>query len=63
MDDTTNVAKELRMLLNSRIGVKIYTDLRPLLEILGSTSQVAEKAVQQSVPYLKQFLEDKDLYA
>ena len=45
--------------------MKIYTDSRPLLETLGSTSQVAEKALRQSVAYLKQCLKDKnvDLYA
>ena len=65
MDDATNVAKQIRTLMNTKIGVKIYTDSKPLLETLGSTSQVAEKALRQSVAYLKQYLEDKevDMYA
>ena len=52
-------------MLNSRIGVKIFADSRLLLETLGSTSQVAEKALRQSVAYLNQCLEDRevDLYA
>ena len=53
------------MLLNTKIKVMIYMDLRPLLETLGSTSQVAEKALRQLVAYLKQCLEDEkvDMFA
>ena len=61
--DATNDAEQLKMLLNARIGVKIYTDSLP--ETFGSTSQVAEKTLRQLVAYLKQCLEDRevDLYA
>ena len=38
----------------------VFTNSRPLLETIGSTSQVAEKAPGQSVAYLKQCLEHKE---
>ena len=51
--------------MNAEIDVRIFTNSRPLLETLGSTSQVAEKELRQSVAYVKQCLEDKEvgLYA
>ena len=61
VDDASNVAEQLGMLLNARIGERIYTDSRPLLETLGSTNQVVVKAFTQSVAYLKQCLEDKNV--
>ena len=65
VDDAKNAADQLKDLLNAEIKVKVFTDSGPLLETLGSTSQVAEKALRQSVAYLKQCLDDKnlDLYA
>ena len=53
VDDSTNDVEQLGVLLNTRIEVKIYMDSRPLLDTLESTSQVAEKALRQSVAYLK----------
>ena len=54
VDDAMNFAEQLKILMNARIGVKIYTDSRPLLETMGSTTQVAKKALRQLVAYLKQ---------
>ena len=39
--------------MNAEIEVKFFTDLRPLLETLGSTSQVAEKVLRKAITYLK----------
>ena len=36
--------------------MKIFTDSRPLLETLGSTSQIAEKGLRKSIAYLKEQL-------
>ena len=53
VDDTTNAAQQISTLFSVKIGVMVFTDSRPLLEIFGSASQVAEKALRQSVAYLK----------
>ena len=36
-------------------------DLRPLLESLGSSSQIVKKALRQSIASLKQLLEDDEV--
>ena len=56
VDDAKNVADQLKDLLNTGIKVKVFTDLRPLLETLGSTSQVAEKGLRKAIAYLKENL-------
>ena len=56
VDDTKNVVDQLKDLLNAEIKVKVFTDLRPLLETLGSTSQVAEKGLRKAIAYLKEHL-------
>ena len=43
VDDTTSFARQLTRLLSKRLSVKIFTDLRPLLESIGSSSQIEEK--------------------
>ena len=48
-------------LLNVNIKTRLFTDLRPLLESIGSSGQIEEKALRQSVAYLKQSLEDEDM--
>ena len=48
VDDTKNVAEQLKVLMNHDIKVKVFTDSRPLLETLGSTSQLAEKGLRQA---------------
>ena len=41
----------------------LYTDSHPMLESIGSSGQIEEKALRQSVAYLKQSLEDEDVMA
>ena len=57
------MAKQLSQLLNANIKTRLFTDLRPLLESIGSSGQIEEKALRQSVSYLKQSLEDEDVLA
>ena len=52
VDNATSVSEQWRLLLNAKISVQIYMDSRPLLDTLGSMSQVAEKVLRQSVVYL-----------
>ena len=61
VDDACNASGQLGNLLNERVELKIFMDSRPLLESIGSSSQVAEKVLRQSVNYLKQGLEDGDV--
>jgi hypothetical protein len=61
VDDSTNLTKQLSKLMNVKIMTRIYTDSRPLLESIGSSSQVAEKALRQSIAFLKQALEDGEI--
>ena len=46
VDDAKIVVDQLRDLLNAEIKVKVFTDLCPLLETLGHTSQVAENGLR-----------------
>ena len=43
VDDAKNVVEQLKELLKAKIKVRVFTDSQPLLETLGSTSQVAKK--------------------
>ena len=61
MDDGVHMAKQLSQLMNVSMKVRLFTDLRPLLESIGSSGQIEEKALRQSVAYLKQGLEDEDV--
>ena len=63
MDDGVYMAKQLSQLLNANIKTRLFTDLCPLLESIGSSGQIEEKALRQSVAYLKQGLEDEDVMA
>ena len=63
MDDGVHMAKQLSQLLNVKMKVRLFTDLRPLLESIGSSGQIEEKALRQSVAYLKQSLEDEEVTA
>ena len=47
--------------MNTEIPLKVFTDLRPLLESIGSKSQITEKALRQMISFLKQTLEDKSV--
>ena len=61
VDDSVNMTKQVSILMNRKIPLKIFTDSRPLLETIGSTSQIGEKALRQSVASLKQSMEDGDV--
>ena len=60
-DDSVHMARQISELLNTRIEVKMFTDSRPLLESIGSSGQIEEKALRQSVACLKQALEDEEV--
>ena len=55
------MVRQLSALMNTRIETKIYTDSRPLLEYIGSSGQIEEKVLWQSVASLKQTLEDGEI--
>ena len=61
VDDSMSLAKQLSRLLNTQMRTQIYTDSRLLLESIGSSSQIEEKALRQSVAFLKQVLEDGEI--
>ena len=63
MDDGVHMAKQLSQLMNVSMKVRLFTDSCPLLESIGSSGQIEEKALRQSVAYLKQSLEDEDVMA
>ena len=63
MDDGVHMAKQLSQLLNISMKVRLFKDLCLLLESIGSSGQIKEKALRQSVAYLKQGLEDEDVMA
>ena len=52
VDDSTCLARQLSALMNTKMEMKIYTDSRPLLESIGSSGQIEEKALRQSVASL-----------
>ena len=53
------MAKQLSQLLNVKMKVRLLTDSCLLLESIGSSEHIEDKALRQSVAYLKQSLEDK----
>ena len=61
VDDSLCLARQISMLLNTELKVKLFTDSRPLLESLGSSGQVEEKTLRQSIASLKQNLEDEEI--
>ena len=61
MDDSVHMAKQLEQLFNVKMKVRLFTDSRPLLESIGSSGQIEEKVLRQSVAYLKQSLEDGEV--
>ena len=56
VDDGVHMAKQLSQLMNVSMKVRLFTDSCPLLESIGSSGQIEEKALRQSVAYLKQGL-------
>ena len=63
MDDGVHMAKKLSQLLNVSMKVRLFTDFCPLLESIRSSGQIEEKALRQSVFYLKQGSADEDVMA
>ena len=61
VDDTLCLARQISLLLNTEVKVRLFTDSRPLLESLGSSGQVEEKTLRQSIASLKQNLEDAEV--
>ena len=61
VDDATNVADQMKELLNAEIKVRTFTDSCTLFETLGSTSQVAEKRLRKVVAYLKEHFKLKSV--
>ena len=47
--------------MNANIKTRLFTDSHPLLESIGSSGQIEEKALRQSVSYLNKSLEDEDV--
>ena len=61
MDDSLYLARQLEKMLNTKIETRMFTDSRPLLESIGSSGQIEEKSLRQSVAALKQNLEDGEI--
>ena len=55
------MARQISMLMNRKIQTRIFTDSQPLLESIGSSGQIEEKALRQSVASLKQMLEEGEI--
>ena len=61
VDDSVCLARQISSLLNIKMKVKEFTDSRPLLESLGSSGQIEEKLLRQSIACLKQNLEEGEV--
>merc|ERR1712030_263516 len=61
VDNSLCLARQLSAMLNTEINTRMFTDSRPLLESIGSSGQVEEKSLRQSVATLKQNLEDGEV--
>jgi len=61
VDDSLCLTRQLSAMLNTEINTRMFTDSRPLLESIGSSGQVEEKSLRQSVAALKQNLEDGEV--
>jgi len=61
VDDSLCLVGQLEAMLNTKIETRLFTDSRPLLESIGSSGQIEEKALRQSVASLKQNLEDGEV--
>ena len=57
VDDALNASQQLGKLLNGIVELKVFMDLRQLLESIWSS----EKALRQSMAFLKLSLEDGDV--
>ena len=61
VDDGTSLARQVTQLLNVEVKTRVFTESRSLLESIGSSGQTEEKALRQSVAYLKQSLEEGEI--
>ena len=61
VDDGTSLARQVTQLMNLEIKTRVCTNSRPLLESIGSSGQIEEKALRQSVTYLMQSLEEGEI--
>ena len=61
VDDGMSMAGQVSELMVLDVKTRIFTDSRPLLESIGSSGQIEEKQLRQSVAYLKQELEDGEM--
>ena len=61
VNDGVNMMRQLSILIGEKVMLRSFTDSRPLLESIGSSNQVAEKALRQSIAFLKQSLEDSNV--
>ena len=61
VDDATSMTRQVSQLFNVELRTRVFMDSRPLLESLGSSGQIEEKALRQSVAYLKQSLEEGEI--
>ena len=59
--DGMSMARQVSQLMDVDVKTRIFTDSRPLLELIGSSGQIEEKQLRQSVAYLKQELEDGEI--
>ena len=59
--DATNQARQVSQLLSLDVRIRIFTDSRPHLESNGSSGQIEQKNLRQSVMFLKQSLERGDI--
>ena len=57
------MAKQLSQLMNVSMKLRLFTHSRLLLDSIGSSGPIEEKAWRQSVAYIKQELEDEDVIA
>merc|ERR1712105_249762 len=61
VDDSLCLVRQLEEMLNTKIETRMFTNSRPLLESIGSSGQIEEKVLRQSVASLKQNLEDGEV--
>ena len=47
VDEVVYMAKQLTIMMKEKVSLRIFKDLRPLFESIGSTNQAAEKALRQ----------------
>ena len=61
VDYGINMTKQLSVLLNEKVCLRVFTYSHPLSESIGSSTQVEEKRIRQLIAYLKQSLGDGDV--